>query len=469
MTGSQTRGSGWNRRTMLGGMALATTGSAVAWWKPQEAPVVRRYVTPEQFGAIGDGKADDADAFRRACRHCAVTGQDLRLARRRYRGARVEVHGSFDVFGEGGTIDYLGIGNTLIGGTGQGRSAVATAWPAIDLDAYADKFPVRQFSLARSAKSGATILHLHHTSGLRTGDTLFLAQQPTSMSSKINFIPNDFTFAEVRSVSNYQVMLTEPLQLPFETGAGVFSTLGTARNCKISDLTIITDSDAYQHVLRSGIDITLDNITFAGESAVGACTFSNRVTYRDCRALRSYGPLSVARGCDQVVIDGFDFTTRYDRNSAEPFAIFLEESFQNVRIQRMRGNGAGLSIRMADMAQASVPGRVLIDECEFRTDNAVRGSTSPFQGGVAIGLAIEITRTSFTGSAHVPDPGMFPGIKPLALTWMASTGSKDRLSFRNCVFKSTNGGVAFARGTGFQGALALDPQNNRFIGCSLPV
>ena len=457
-----------HRRRMIGGMiggVVAATALAVPWRGAASA----KYVTPEAFGAKGDGVTDDAEAFRKACHHCAVTGEHLRLSERRYRGARIEVHGTFDVLGEGATVDYVGVGNTMIGGRGQGRAAVAAAWPAVDRDAYADRFPVRMLVLARAARQGATELTFRGTGALKQGDQLFLAQRPTSMSSPINYIPSSFCFAKVRAVSGNRVTLGEPLQQAFPAGTGVFTSTGTAVGCRISDLTIATDDDAYQHVLRSGVDVTFERITFAGKSAVGACTFAEGVSYRDCRVLGAYGPLSTARGCNRVLIDGFTFETRRHPPTAQPFAIFIEESLRDIEIRRVVSEGAGFSIRMTDMAPAEARGRVRIDACQFRSDNAVEGATAPFQGGVAIGLDIDVTNTVFRGAAIRPDSNQFPGIGQRALAWMASSGGQDRLSFTGCTFEAVNGGVAIATGTGFQGQLVANPDSNRFIGCRPPV
>lgn len=456
-----------HRRKLVGGM-IGGAVAATAWAVPWRGALSSKYVTPEAFGAKGDGVANDADSFRKACRHCAATGNHLRLSARRYRGARIEVHGTFDVLGEGGTVDYVGVGNTLIGGQGQGRAAVAAAWPAVDRDAYADQFPVRMLTLAREAQQGATELTVPGASALRQGDQLFLAQRPTSMSSPINYIPSSFCFATVRAAFSNRVTLVEPLQQAFQAGAGVFTSNGTAVGCRISDLTIATDDDAYQHVLRSGVDVTFERITFAGKSAVGACTFAEGVTYRDCRVVGAYGPLSTARGCNRVLVDGFTFETRRNPPTAQPFAIFIEESLRDIELRRVVSGGAGFSIRMTDMAPADARGRVRIEGCRFRSDNAVEGATAPFQGGVAIGLDIDVTNTVFRGTAIRPDSNQFPGIGQRALTWMASNGGQDRLSFTGCTFESVNGGVAIATGTGFQGQLAADPASNRFIGCQPP-
>lgn len=453
------------RRAAVGGI-LAAGVSALTWRSSASGADV--FVTPEQFGAVGDGRTNDAAAFREACRHCDRTGNHLRLSRRRYRGARLEVHGSFDVLGEGAIIDYLGIGNTLIGGLGLARGATMTAWPATDLDAYADRHPVRMHRLARAANPGARVLELANAAGLRPGDHLFLAQQPTSMSSRTNFIPSNFAFVTIASLAGSRVTLVDPLEIGFDPGAGGFTSSGIAVGCTISDLTIATDQDAYQHVLRSGINIVLERITFAGKSAVGASTFADRVTYRDCRALGSYAPLSVARGCGRILIDGFSFSTRRDPPTAEPYAIYLEESFREVVVRRVKGDGAGFSIRMTDLGDAQRRGRVVVDRCSFRTDNAVLGATGPFQGGVSIGLDIEVRSCEFRGAAVKPENRFFPGVAERALTWMATLGDKDHLIFTDCLFESINGGVAFASGGGFQGRLTLNPAANRFSGCRPP-
>lgn len=454
----------WPRRAVIGGM-LGAAGSAVAWCRTRET---RRYVTPESFGARGDGVTNDAAAFQAACRHCIATGDDLRLRGRRYRGARIEVHGSFDVIGEGATVDYLGMGHTLIEGTGLARSAQPTPWPTSDLGA--GRFPVRGGLLAREARQGSTTLELGQASGLLAGDWLLLAQQPSSMSSggrPGNFIPSDFAFVRVGGVQSDRVTLVEPLPDDFEKGAAAFASAGIAVDCRIADLTIATDVDAYQHVVRSGINIVLERITFSGQSAVGACTFADMVTYRDCHVLGSYGPWSVARGCGRISIDGLTFVTRRFPPTAEPFAVFLEESFRDVEIRRVRADGAGFSIRAFDMSNARRRGRVLIEDCQFRTDNAVGGATGPFQGGAAMGCDIFVKNSAFRGAAMQPDNQLFPGVRQRALTWMASTLASDHLSFEGCTFESVNGGAAFASGGGFQGKLSLDPRGNRLVGCVL--
>jgi len=457
-----------HRRGIISGVLAGGVAAAAGWALPRHGAKSVRYVRPEEFGAKGNGVTDDAQAFRAACLHCAATGDQLRLSRRHYPGARIEVHGSFDVLGEGATIDYLGIGNTLISGTGQGVTAVATAWPRVDRDAYAERFPVQTFILARDARQGHTELVLSKVGSLQVGDQLFLARKPTSMSSQINYIPSEFSFAKVERISGNNVMVADPLEWDFHSGDIAFISRGTAINCNISDLTISTDVDAYQHVLRSGINIVLERITFAGKSAVGSCTFADGITYRDCRALRAYGPLSTARGCGRILIDGFTFAPRRTPPTAQPYAIFLEESLRNIEIRRVDSDGAGFSIRMIDMARTGQRGRVLIDHCRFRSDNAVEGATGAFQGGVAIGLDIDVKSTVFRGVAIRPDSHQFPGVDRRALTWMATTGGQDRLSFTDCTFESVNGGAAIATGSGFQGRLQLDRRTNRFIGCQPP-
>lgn len=454
------------RRAVLGGAVLTAASAAFAWRGSIEDSDI--HVTPEQFGAVGDGVADDGVAFRRACQHCAATGQHLRLSRRRYRNSRLEVHGSFDVIGEGAVIDYLGIGNTLIGGLGHGRTALPRAWPAVDRDAYADLFPVQMVALARPAARGTTTLALTHASGLQAGDRLFLAQVPTTMSSPINYIPSAFAFVQVRSVTGRQATLAEPLPEDFDAGAGGFATPGIAVGCRISDLTIATDKDAYQHVVRSGIDITLERIDFAGKSTVGACTFADRVTYRDCNVRNAYGSLSFARGCGSITVDGLTFSTQRDPPTSEPFALFLEESFRDVMLRNVQGDGAGFSIRMVDMASVARRSRVVLERCRIRTDNAARGATSPFQCGTSIGLDIEVRDSVLRGASLMPDPNQFPGIGKRALTWMSANGGDDQLTFAGCRFESTNGGTAFAAGAGFQGRLSIDPASNRFVGCQPP-
>ena len=95
------------------------SGSMIQGWQ----------VTPEEFGAVGDGVTDDGQAFIDACNYCCETGATLWLSPKVYNKARVEVHGTYNVIGNGATVMYLGVGQTLIAGTGSGTSAVPSPWP----------------------------------------------------------------------------------------------------------------------------------------------------------------------------------------------------------------------------------------------------------------------------------------------------------------------------------------------------
>ncbi|WP_404335670.1 hypothetical protein AB2M62_16905 [Sphingomonas sp. MMS12-HWE2-04] len=451
------------RRAIQGFLASAVGACCAGGSAAKQARVLR----PEAFGAAGDGVADDGPAFRRACREAFLTGGTLVLSPRRYRGARLEVHGSFDVEGNGATIDYLGVGNTPILGRGRAKAAVATAWPATDKDALAHLYPVSQRRLLRPAAAGATSLNLNDPAGLLPGDWLFLAQHPTSMSSPDNFIPRDFEFVAVASVNQTGVALRQPMRTDMSNAAAVFHCRGIAHDCTISNLVIATDVDAYQHVIRSAINVTLENIVFAGHCAVGASTFSDGLAYRQCRATNAYGCLSIARGSRNVLVDGFEYASK-TTGMAEPFAVFVEESFYDIVIRRVQATGGGFSIRAVDLDSLSTPRRLTLERSSFRSDNANAGPTGALHGAVAIGTDISVSQTYFRGHAIRPDSQFYPGVVEPAVTWMATMQTTDRLRFDNCVFQSDNGGRAFAGGSGFLARLSLDPRTNRFLGCEGP-
>ena len=76
------------------------SGSMIQGWQ----------VTPEEFGAVGDGVTDDSAAITAACNYCCQTGATLWMSPKVYKNGRIEVHGTYDVVGNGATVQYLGVG-----------------------------------------------------------------------------------------------------------------------------------------------------------------------------------------------------------------------------------------------------------------------------------------------------------------------------------------------------------------------
>lgn len=416
---------------------------------------LREVVSLEDFGAVGDGVTSDALAASAACAYCFLTGATLRLQGKVYKGARVEVHGSFTVEGNGATVDYLGIGTTLILGTGSGTSAVPSAWPNDPSYDPSGLFNPVMYALASPVAIGAQSLTLVNASGLSAGGYLFLAGSPTSASSAGNYIPRDFEFVKVLSVVGNVVTATGRIKNAYTTSAAAFYSAGLAVNCRVSDLRLSTSVDAYQFVVRSSYGCELENIEFAGQSAAGASTFSELLRCKNFKIVGTHGPLSTARGTVSAMIDGVEWCPRTG-SVGEDCAIFIEESFYKIDIRNVRSYGGYFSIRQLDLSGAAARRVLTLSNSVFDTSNASNGATGALQNGSCPGCDQYYSGVVFTGAVVTPASGQFPGITGTALTWQASNQTADIIKFSACHFSSAGTGDAFKFGSGFLGSVLFD-------------
>lgn len=458
----------------------------------------REWVSLEDFGALGDGfsialnvqyaslaaaqavypfvtngdyttRTVDWAASRAACIYCAQSGKTLRLKGVVYVGARLEAHATFNIEGNGATVEYLGIGNTLIAGTGAGTGASFTAWPNTDTDAMADLYPVTMFSLSATSAAGANTITLASVTGLAANDYIFIATAPTSFSSNGNLIPRNFEWARVKSINagTGVVTLWGKLKNTFTSAACAFQCDGVAVNCRISNLRINTTTDAYQFVIRSGINLKLDGIEFAGESAIGAWTFVKNLKISNSSCTGAYGTISSARGTESATIDGFDWQPRTNTPTAQDWAFFAEESFYRLTVRDFQARGGAFFAGSLDLAGGQGKRLLTIDGGIFDTKAAPNGATGALQVANMTGVDAHARGVTFEGTCVVPDSGLFPGTIPSSLTWISGTDAADVFKFAGCQFHSTNAGKAIGTGSSTQGLIMPDSFNT-YSTCSPP-
>lgn len=395
------------------------------------------------------GETDWSGAAQRACLECYQTGKTLRLVGKAYPGARLELHGTFSIEGNGATVDYLGIGTTLIAGTGSGTSAVPTVWPNDPSYDAAGLFNPIMRNITAAAAVGDSAVTLASAAGLAAGQYLFLADKPTSASSAGNYIPTNFEFAKIKSIAGNVVTFFGRLKKSYTTSAAAFYSAGLAVGGSVRDLRISTSTDAYQHVVRSAINVTLDNIEFIGTSAIGGCTFAEGLRYQNLKASGAYGCLQTARGTVSCFIDGVEWQQRTDTPAAEQVGIFIEESFDFVSIRNVKCDGGALSIRSCDMTNSPVgKRRLVVADSMFDTSVTARGADSPFQCGTAAGFDLSAINVTFKGTVVTPTASTYPGVSGSALAWVTGSATTDTWTFSACKLVSTNAGASFKKGSG---------------------
>jgi hypothetical protein len=418
---------------------------------------------------------DYSGASDRACRYCKVTGVTLRLRPKRYAGARIEVHGTFNVEGNGARVDYLGVGTTIVGGSGQGFAAVQTPW-AYDVSGYT----VQMYAFTGATK-GAASLTFATTPAFKAGDIIFLSGEPAGNSSSgangDNYIPRYFEFQQVKSVSGNTVTLCSPLKEDYTNAkCRAFWTDGMAVNCQIRDLVITTTNDAYQYVVRSAYGGCITGIRFAGNAAVGASTFTGGgFRCSDWVVDGAYGGVSCARGTEDVIFSNIRWRTKSQDVNAQFIAIFIEESCYNVVVDGMKAVGGCFLVNSLNMSNpdGSAPAtkrRIAIGgNSVFDTRMVANGSgTGPFQGGAAIGVDIYVDNTLLAGIPTTPDPNQSPGITGAALCWLSSNASYDTVTFGpGCTFISTGTVEAFKSGNAGGGQFLVS-EDATYIGAVVP-
>ncbi len=424
---------------------------------------LRESVSPEDFGAVGDGVTDDGPAFVLACNYCSLTGATLRMSPKVYKNARVEVHGTYCVEGNGATVMYLGMGQSIIAGTGSNTSAVPSPWPTDSgySPAYA---ATTMYTLASPITAGATSFTVTSSTGIVAGQYLFIAGNPTSNSSVGNYIPADFEFVKVVSVVGNVITVQGPILSSYlTTQSGVFYTPGLAVNCKVSNLTINTTTDAYQYVVRSSVNCTIENIIFAGTSAVGGGnTFSKGLVLRNHLILGAYSGYDTGRGAESV---SFENITGQVNGTGGTNAFFFEESFYNIRVNNftVQGNMSGGNITTGVSARKRT---IIVSNSVF--DTTTYGSYSPLSLATLLGVDVTFINTTFKGAVTTPNAGLYPSITGQALVWQSGSLSADTASFVNCKFVSTNAGNTWPSATGaFNGTVMFDAMNT-YTTCTAP-
>lgn len=428
------------------------SGSMIQGWQ----------VTPEEFGAIGDGVTDDSAAMAAACDYCSETGASLWMSPKFYKNARVEVHGTYTVHGNGATVQYLGVGQTIIAGTGVGTAAVPTPWP--NDPSYSPSYPATtMYTLTVAPSKGSTTLTLANVTGITPGMYLFVAGNPTSASSPNNYIPSDFEFVQVASVLGNVVTLQQPLQSAYlTTQSGVFYTPGLAIHCTVNDLNIYANTEAYQAVIRSSFACTLNNILFSGINNPGAATFSDNLVYNNITIEgNDGGGLSTGRG-----IVCATYNNIHNKNYSNLTAFFVEESFYKITVNNLISTGI-LAGGNTAISGGQRPRTLTFNDCIVNS-NAYGGLNGAFQFGTFQGVDVIASNCVFQGAVVTPNSGVYPGITGDAMVWMSSNLSGDLVTFQNCKFISANVGNTWPSTIGgFGGTVRFDALCT-FVTCTAP-
>lgn len=431
---------------------------------------VSRGVDLDDFRLTTD--ADYGPAAIAASQYCASTGVTMRLRPKAYPGARIEVHGTFNVEGCGAKVDYLGVGTTIVGGSGTGFNAQPTPWE-FDPNGYT----VQMYSFTGGTK-GSSVLTFDTVPNFKPGDTVFTSGEPAANSSDNNgpnFIPRKFEFARVKAVAGKQVTLQSALKEDYtDSKCRIFYTNGLAVNCSISGLTITTTNDAYQYVVRSAYGCSITDMRFEGNAAVGASTFTENLRCANWTVSGAYNGVSCARGTVSVFFDNIQWRQRAETPTAQFIAVFVEESCYEVVIDGMRATGGCFLIGSLNMSNpdGTLPAtkrRVTLLNSVFDTRLVAGNSgTAPWQGGTATGVDIFTDNTLLAGVPTTPDPGQAPGITGAALTWLSSNAPGDTVTFGpGCTFISTGTVEAFKSGTAGLGQFLVSEQAT-YIGAVVP-
>jgi hypothetical protein len=409
-------------------------------------------VTPEDFGAVGDGVTNDSAAMAAACDYCSQTGASLWMSPKFYKNARVEVHETYTVHGNGATVQYLGVGQTIIAGTGSGTAAVPTPW--LNDPSFSPSYPATtMYTLTVAPSKGSTSITLASVTGITVGMYLFIAGNPTSASTPNNYIPSDFEFVQVASIAGNVVTLQQPLQSAYlTTQSGVFYTPGLAIHCTVNDLNIFADTEAYQAVIRSSFACTLNNILFSGINNPGAATFSDNLVVSNITIEgNDGGGLSTGRG-----IVCATYTNIHNKNYTNLTAFFVEESFYKITVNNLISTGllAGGNVAISGGQR---PRTLTYSDCIVNS-NAYGGLNGAFQFGTFQGADIIVSNSVIQGAVVTPNAGIYPGITGNAMVWVSSNLSGDLVTFQNCKFVSANSGNTWPSAIGgFAGTVRFDP------------
>jgi len=401
------------------------------------------------------------------------TGAALEYRSKPYVGARLESHGRTPVHANGAKLDYAALGKTLVGGLGNGSATVPYPWTPDPSETVALQYDYIIYGVNAAVKGDKNIVTTSLPTTLDVGEYGFIAGNTSSLSSDVNmgnWIPKNFEFFLAKSKSGTNIGLTTALKNTYNSTRCVTDCVGVPVGVTIRDLVLTTNNDAYQHVVRSSINCSFENIIFTGDSAVGAATFSDNLTYRNCHAIGSYGSFSTARGCGRVTYE--DCTWRPRASSSERMAWFVEESFYDISLIRCSAFGGYASIRQVDMSGVTDRRVVTMRDCRF--DTSIYDDVSPLMCGSVLGADIVIDGCHFIGPATQPSSygNSYPSFgSATGLTWVAGSLAGDQVIITNTIFECTNGDgttPAIIVGGGFQGTLIIDYKTCTFINCTPP-
>ncbi len=424
-------------------LALRETTSLERWYRP------------------GDGNWYTAS--RKASVEAAATDIPIKMRNRDYTGARMEVHRTMSIEGNGARVDYAGVGNTPVAGTGSGSTAQWTPWPTSDTDAMADRYPVTMYAVL---SINADQMLLNTTVGLSAGMYVVIVQDPAPNSSPFNGIPQNYDKIHIKAISGNNVQYQGRLRRSYNNTARVFACGGYAIGCTIRDLTLTTNYDAYQFAIRNAFDCVFENITGEGDAAMGAQTFSFDTTIRDMAVKGGYGSWSTARCCDRVTIDGFTWQPRVSAPTPEPYGLFIEESPGLVVVRRVSLLGGGILIGSIQNPLAQGKRKISIREFDVDVTTAPR-TGHPLAIASVQGVSVDIDGGSFRGDVIQPDAGNFPNT-PVCMIPISTNMAGDTVRIRNTDFISRNAGSSVELGGGFQGRALISTRSNTFAVCTKP-
>lgn len=409
-------------------------------------------VAPEDFGAVGDGVTDDSAAMAAACDYCSETGATLWMSPKVYKNARVEVHGTYVVQGNGATVTFLGVGQTIIAGAGSSTAAVPTPW-GVDPSWSPSYLATTQYTLTVAPSKGSTSITLASVAGITVGMYLFIAGNPTSASSSNNYIPSDFEFVQVASIAGSVVTLQQPLQSAYlTTQSGVFYTPGLAIHCTVNDLNISGTSESYLITVRSSFACTFNNILVSGINNPGASTFSDNLVFNDITIEGTDGGgFSTGRG-----IVCATYNNIHQKNYTNLNAFFVEESFYKITVNNLISTGllAGGNVAISGGQRSRT---LTFNNCIVNS-NAYGGLNGAFQFGTFQGADVIVSNCVLQGAVVTPNAGIYPSITGNAMVWMTSNLSGDIVTFQNCKFISANAGNTWPSAIGgFGGTVRFDP------------
>jgi hypothetical protein len=259
----------------------------------------------------------------------------------------------------------------------------------------------------------------------------------------------------VTGVTGNVLTLAEPTKSTYgTTQSGLAYGEGNAVNCEIRDLQVKSDAvgDAYQYVIRSGVNVRLQNITLIGTRACGAATFCKGLVYENFVATTNGGGPDHGRGCESVTWNNASITL----HAADTNGSYVEESFYNITFNDYKIFGGGFGAGNLGITSTQRPRKLTYLNCF--ADAALYGTAnSPFGLSGVPNIEVSVANCTFKGSVTTPYATNFPSITGQALVWVSSNNAGNVVNFANCRFISTNSGNTWPSAIGgFLGDVLFD-------------